>query len=50
MKKRVVHARGKNINYIESVFYTLITKKKDTANIRNKEQIHASVNRTGISQ
>lgn len=48
-EKRVVHARGKHINYIESVFYSLITKK-DTANIRNKEQIHASVNRTGISQ
>lgn len=26
MKKRVVHERGKNISYIESVFYSLITK------------------------
>lgn len=48
MKKRVVHERGKNISYIESVFYSLITKT--TVYIRNKEQYYSSVNRRGINQ
>lgn len=47
MKKRVVHERGKNISYIESVFYSLITKT--TVHIRNKEQYYSSVNRRALT-